>query len=164
MIEKVARMFQRRDPRREASMALARITSIIDMNSLPWKTGVYDDRRVQKQTDAALGVWLIEFPDETPSEELSFARARLGVCTGLRANGFGVLSSNTIPGERFIIAVPNGAESDAGWKFFTVNRRHNTPCPGGWHSMGLEVEHVFEPCDQQCREFADVSETHDAVH
>ena len=57
MIAHVARMFQRRDPQRDVTLALARITTLSHTGSLPWESGVYDDRRARDEVYTAPSVW-----------------------------------------------------------------------------------------------------------
>lgn len=144
MLKKVARIFQRRDPRREASLALARITTLTDMNGLPWDSGVYEDRRTRDEVPAALGVWVRSFSgDETP-ETLAMDCLQHAVCCDLRASGLGVLTTTPIEGEQFMVAVPNGEVDEDSWKFFVATACHRTPRPGGLYLLGLRIERLFD--------------------
>lgn len=153
MIAKVTKIFQRRDPQKEAALALARITTLTDISSLPWESGVYDDRRARNEVHAALGVWMTAVPSGEPTDQISLSDVQQAVCCDLRAEGFGVLTPNAIEGQEFIVAVPNGGEVEDSWKFFLATCCHTTPRPGGWHQLGLRVERVFEPSTIQTREF-----------
>jgi len=158
MIAKVARMFQRRQPQREAALALARITTLTDIGSLPWDSGVYDDRRSRDEVPAALGVWVTPLAGSEKPGSVSMDSPYHAVCCDLRAKGFGVLSPMPITGERFIVAIPNGTEGDDSWKYFVANACHQTPRPGGWHMLGLCIERLFEPSSAQMRQFRNARE------
>ncbi len=158
MIAKVAGFFQRRHPEREAALALARITTLTDIGSLPWDTGVYDDRRSRDEVPAALGVWVTPLADDADPAKVSMESPYHAVCCDLRAKGFGVLSPMPIPGDRFIVAIPNGTDDDDSWKFFVAEMCHQTPRPGGWHLLGLQIERLFEPGSTQARQFRSTRE------
>jgi len=153
MITQVARMFQRRDPQREAAQALARITTLCDVGSLPWTSGVYEDRRVRDELATSLGVWITVIEESQPDETISLEHMRHIICCDLRANGFGVLSATPLDGSHFVLAVPNGAETEDSWKFFVVRGCHQSMCPGGWFRLGLHAERLIDPTSSQRIEF-----------
>jgi hypothetical protein len=153
MIAKVARILQRRNPQREAALALARITTLTDIGSLPWDSGVYDDRRSRHEVPAALGVWVTPLDDGENADDVSMESPAHAVCCDLRAKGFGVLSATPITGDRFIVAIPNGTNDDDSWKYFIAKACHQTPRPGGWHLLGLCIERLYEPSSAQSRQF-----------
>lgn len=163
MIDRLTSIFQRRDPEREAAMALARITSLTDMDAMPYRSGVYDDRRVKKELHTVLGVWLAPVAEEQPIDEVSLTQMQHCACCDIRAMGFGLISLGPVVDGRYVLGIPNGTEPDAGWKFFVVSRCHMTARPGGWYSTGMKVEQLHEPTELQNREFADLLAAHDVA-
>ena len=157
MIAKVTRMFQRRDPQREATLALARITTLTDVSSLPWDSGIYDDRRSRDQVYAALGVWVTPIPAGQSADSASMHDAQQAVCSDVRAEGFGVLTPVAFRGDEFLVTVPNGGETEDSWKFFVVTCCHQTSQPGGWHRVGLRVERIHDPTSTQMRELRELT-------
>jgi hypothetical protein len=153
MIAKISNMFQRRHPQRDAALALARITTLSGMGSLPWDSGVYADRRAQDEVQASIGVWFTPVVDDAKADTLSLGTVQQAVCCDVRAEGFGVLSPVQVEGQALIVAVPNGGEADAGWKFFVASCCHQTPRPGGWFLLGLQAERIYEPTSIQRQEF-----------
>lgn len=156
MIAKVARFFQRRDPHREATLALARITTLSDLSSLPWDSGIYDDRRSRDEVHAALGVWVTPIPAGESADSASMRDALQAVCCDLRAEGFGVLTPVEFSGDQFLVTIPNGGETEESWKYFVATCCHQTAQPGGWHRVGLRVEQVHDPTPTQMRELRDL--------
>ncbi|MEO2031304.1 MAG: hypothetical protein ABGZ35_04380 [Planctomycetaceae bacterium] len=84
---------------------------------------------------------------------MSLGTVQQAVCCDVRAEGFGVLSPVQVEGQALIVAVPNGGEADAGWKFFVASCCHQTPRPGGWFLLGLQAERIYEPTSIQRQEF-----------
>jgi len=155
MFKKVTGMFLGRNPRRDASLALARIATLSDMTGLAWQTGVYSERRTHDETRAMLGVWLLPLAEKERPDSVDFHHAIAGVCCDIRSGGIGVLTPIPMESHGFIVAMPNGATEGEGWKFFVTTTRHTTHRPGGWHSIGLRAERVLEIEGTQYRDFMD---------
>ena len=154
MITKISSMFQRRSPQRDPALAMARINTLFGMGSLPWDSGVYADRRAQDEVHASIGVWVTPVLGDTQTTDAAaLSSVQQAVCCDVRAEGFGVLTPVQIEGHKLIVAVPNGGDADASWKFFVASCCHQTPRPGGWFLLGLQVESIFEPTTVQLREF-----------
>lgn len=153
MIAKISSMFQRRSPQRDPALALARITTLSEMGSLPWDSGVCADRRARDEVHASIGVWIVPLSDDATAETTSLSSVRQAVCCDVRAEGFGVLTPAMLAGAEFIVAVPNGGDVNASWKFFVASSCHLTPRPGGWFLLGLQAERIYEPTRIQLQEF-----------
>ena len=153
MIAKVPRMFQRHDPRREATLALARIKTLAGIDSLPWDSGVYEDRRSKDEVHHALGMWLVPISTNQDLDDVAFSDAKQAVCYDLRAEGFGVLTPDLLESQTFIVAIPNGTDCDDSWKFFIATCCHHTCRPGGWFLLGLLAERIYEPIALQTQQF-----------
>ena len=87
------------------------------------------------------------------ADDVNVESMHRAVCCNLRANGFGIVSSEAVAGEQFLIATPN---ADA-WKFFVADVRHQTARPGGWFLTRLEVQRVHDLSSKQRRHFRPVS-------
>ncbi|MEO2016102.1 MAG: hypothetical protein ABGZ53_17210 [Fuerstiella sp.] len=142
MIEAVANLFSRKNPRQKAVLALARIISRHEMAGLGYKQGIADDRRARDERHVALGVWLFpcEAADVATDIDLSFGVA--AVTHDIRSEGFGVMTPVKLDREYFVIAVP--CEDDDGWQFFRCQVRHNTKAPGSWFQLGIHVERSID--------------------
>ncbi len=158
MIAKIARLFQSRDPRREATLALARINTLSGMRSLPWDSGVCDDRRTAHEVRFAVGAWLAPIDDGESPDQASRRNAQHAVCCDLRAEGVGVVTSEPLDGHAFLVGVPNGDESCDSWKFFVATRCHQTQRPGQLFVLGLRVERVWELTSPQMQDLRQLIE------
>jgi len=157
MIAKVNELFQRRNPKREASLALARITTLTDVTALPWAAGVCQERRSKDEIPTAIGVLMAPIPEGYRADDVNVESMYRAVCCNLRATGFGVVSSEAVAGEQFLIAIPNGTDDADAWKFFVADVRHQTARPGGWFLTGLEVQQIHDLSSEQRRHFRPVS-------
>jgi hypothetical protein len=148
-------MLNRRDPRKVAEIALARILSQFDMSAIPYETGVRPSRRDGKPRSVTIGIWLV------PIAEASAGKVALGQSTilgraipaatcDLRRQGFGVLVPVQLTSERFLVAV---GDMENTWRFFVTRVQHQSPRPGGWVQIGLKLETLFEPDTQQMLHF-----------
>ena len=142
MIEAVVNLFTRRNPRRDAVLALARIISRREMAGLGFEQGIADERRARDKRHVALGVWLFpcEAADLAADIDLSFGVP--AITHDIRSEGFGVMTPVKLNREYFVIAVP--CEDDDGWHFFRCRVCHNTRTPGSWFQLGIQVERSIE--------------------
>ena len=137
MLEVVANLFTRRDPRREARLGLARIISRYDMTCLSYEQGITVERRDRDERHVALGVWLFPCKATAKAADLNIASGVPAVTHDLRSDGFGVMTPVSLKHKHFFVAVPD--ETDC-WRFFKCDVRHNSVKPGNWYLLGLQVD------------------------
>ena len=92
MLETVVNLFTRRDPRREASVALTRIISRYDMQRLSFEEGIAEERRCREERSVALSVWLFPINDSASTEKYAIDRGVPAVSHNVRAEGFGIMT------------------------------------------------------------------------
>ena len=148
-------MLSRRDPRKQAEIALARLLSQFDMAAMPYETGVQPSRRGENARSVTIGIWLVSVSGGPAGHDAlgktpDLGRAIPAATCDLRRQGFGVLVPVQLKSERFIVAV---GDMENTWRFFVTQVRHQSPRPGGWFQIGLKVETVFEPDAQQLVQF-----------
>lgn len=153
MLDMVMNMFTRCNPKRDASIALARIISRYDMQCMGYEEGLVEDRRAKEERHVALGVWLFAHPEGQSVADLDFSSGVPAVTHDLRAEGFGVMTPVRLKRNRFLLATPG--ENDDDWRFFVCEVRHNTRKPGGWYKLGLIVESAVKLDGDQRAEFRD---------
>lgn len=81
--------------------------------SLPWKSGVYDDRRARDEVYTALGVWIVPVTEEAKPDSTSLSDAKRALCVSLRSEGFGIVSTVGLEGQEFILAVDGGTDAES---------------------------------------------------
>ena len=155
MIRHIVSLFRDRGPRQEASVALACIATLADMGTLPWTSGVCQDRRAREKTHVVIGIWLCPFGDNERPESARLNNSVSAVSNDLQSEGFGLLVLNAIDATRFVVAVPNGTDSEESWKFFVTTGCHKTARPGGWCQLGLRIDRIMDPAGDQYRECRD---------
>lgn len=143
-------MLNRRDPRKQAEIALARLLSQFDMAAMPYETGVAQSRRGESSRSVTIGVWLVPISAGPIGEDTDMGHAIPAASCDLRRQGFGVLVPVQPKADRFIVAV---GDMENAWRFFVTQVRHRSERPGGWFQIGLKVEIVFEPDTEQMKQF-----------
>lgn len=150
VINAVASMLHRANPRRKASLSLSRILTQLDMRDLPYDEGVNTNRRHDVTRHVSIGIWLvpIEANQSPAAADTSFAQP--AVTCDLRRQGIGVLVPKQMTATRFLVAV---ADLDDSWRFFLTEVRHQSTRPGGWFQLGLDVVKVVDPESLQMSHF-----------
>ena len=143
-------LFSGRDPRNKGTLALARLLSQHDMESMSYDEGIEESRRCDMPRPMALGAMLIPYKVQSKLQGMEFENA-MAICTcDLRREGIGVLTTRRFDFERCVIAIPDAEDV---WKFFSCTCRHTSRRPGGWWQMGLHVDSLVEPDADQMRVF-----------
>ena len=142
MLEAVASLFTRRDPRREAALGLARIISRHEMAGLSYDQGIDQDRRTHDEWHVAMGVWLFRCESTDTAEDVDFSYGVPAVTNDICREGFGVMTPVKLEHEHFVIAVPHDEEDS--WQFFRCQVCHNTKRPGNWFQLGIQVQRTIE--------------------
>ena len=141
VIDSIASLLHRSDPRKKASLVLSRILTQLDMRDLPYDEGVNTNRRRDATRRVSIGVWLIPVdPDQNPSSA-DTSVAEPGVTCDLRRQGIGVLVPEEQTATRFLVAV---CDLDELWRFFLTELRHESPRPGNWFHLGLDVVKIID--------------------
>lgn len=141
MLDLVANLFTRNNPKRDAKNCLTRIISRYDMSRLSYEEGIEADRRSKDERHVAIGVWLFPQPENAPVGSLNVDQGVPAVTHDLRSEGLGVMTPVCIDNKRFMVATPDESER---WRFFQTEVRHNTRKPGGWYMLGLQVTSLVE--------------------
>ena len=148
MLDVVTSLFTRRNPRRDAENALARIMNRFDMNRMEYDSGISSDRRVRNERNVAMGVWLFPCDEGESGGSLDVQAGLPAVTHDLRNDGFGVLTPIALDHQHFAVAA-----FDEHWQFFRCVVRHNTQKPGGWYHLGMEVERTLKLDSEQLKAF-----------
>lgn len=135
-------VFQKRNPRQQAGLALTRLLTQFDMGQMPYETGTRPSRRSEGTRSVAIGIWLTPFEENRGPETADMQKAIPAATCDLRRQGIGVLMPVKLQSRKFIAAV---ADSENVWRYFVVKARHVTDRPGGWFQLGLSVESMYEP-------------------
>ena len=135
-------VFQKRNPRQQAGLALSRLLTQFDMGQMPYESGSRPSRRTDSTRNVAIGIWLIPYEENRGPEQADLQKAIPAATCDMRRQGIGVLMPVKLTASKFIAAV---ADLENVWRFFVVTARHVTDRPGGWFQMGLSVESIYEP-------------------
>ncbi len=146
----VSGMFTGRSSGKKASLALARILTQLDMEMLPYQQGYTATRRRDCPRQVAVGVWLIPIASGASDDAIDMSRPMAAVTCDLRREGIGCLVARRMNAPAFVVAV---SDKDAAWKFFRTQVRHVTARPGCWFQIGLHVDGLVEPEQNQLRDF-----------
>lgn len=150
MIKSFRQFFGRRDPRQDASYALARLLSQMDLQEMPFSHGLQKTRRLDSTRYVAQGVWLMPLGVDQKPEHANFDIAMPAVTSDLRRFGVGLMMPLRLPSPRVLLAV---ADTEDCWKFFVCSVRHTSPRPGHWFQIGLGVEGIWDPEPLQMAHF-----------
>ena len=155
VLNRFAKLFDREQPSHDASLVLARLLSQQEMSSLPFDEGLKPSRRHQETRPVGVGVWLIPFSDDIASEDVDTKEPIPAVTCDLRRMGIGLLLPAKLSTRRLIVAV---TDSESMWKFVSATVCHQSPQPGGWFRIGLNVDGLWFPSTCQRRAFRDFLE------
>lgn len=122
-------------------MALARLLSQYDMDSIAYRSDIAESRRRSESRQIALGCWIIPFETGRP-QILDYSNVSTAVTYDIRRGGIGLLKRERIPHAAVVIALP---DKDGVWRFFYCNVCHQSDVPGGWSLSGLQIQRIFEP-------------------
>ncbi|HQX48727.1 MAG TPA: hypothetical protein PLY87_02025 [Planctomycetaceae bacterium] len=150
VISSIAAMLHRADPRKKASGSLSRILTQLDMLDLPYDEGVNTNRRRDVTRHVSIGIWLIPIDVNQTASSADTSLAKPAVTCDLRRQGIGVLVSEEQTAASFLVAV---CDLDESWRFFLTELRHQTPRPGSWFHLGLDVLKIVEPEGLQMSRF-----------
>lgn len=146
----ISRLFNRAESHKNARAAMARLLTQLEMNTMPFDSGIRATRRDTETRRSAIGTWLLPIPDGEDFAHLSLSSLVPAVTSDLRQDGFGILSTTPVATEKAILAVP---DNEGIWRFFITSVRHCSPRPGHWYHAGLKIERLFEPTSEQSIEF-----------
>ncbi len=135
-------LFNRRDPRQEASLALARMISQFDMEAMPYREGLRQNRRDDQSRHVGIGVWLVPLNDGQDPDKADMSKAIPGATCDLRRHGIGVLMPVKLNSLRFIVAI---ADAEDTWRYCLVEKKHQSKRSGGWYQLGFSVDRIWEP-------------------
>ncbi len=140
MFERITNYFRTEDTAKKASVALARLLSQYDMESIAYRSDLTESRRRSESRQIALGCWIIPFEPSRP-DVLDFSSAIPSVTYDMRRGGVGVLTQERIELKRLGLALP---DKDGVWRFFEGELRHGSRIPGGWNLAGLQLVRILE--------------------
>lgn len=143
-------VFQKRNPRQQAGLALTRLLTQFDMGQMPYESGTRPSRRTEGTRSVSIGIWLIPFEENRGPDNADMQKAIPAATCDLRRQGIGVLMPVKLTSRKFIAAV---ADLENVWRYFVVSARHVTDRPGGWYQLGLSVESMYEPDSLQTIRF-----------
>jgi hypothetical protein len=149
-INTIASLLSKPDLKRKASISLSRILTQLDMRDLPYDSDVHTNRRNDVTRHVSIGVWLIPIEANQSPATVDTSDAQPAVTCDLRRQGIGILVSSEITAPRFLVAV---ADLDEVWRFFLAEVRHQSPRPGGWFQVGLDVIRIVDLESQQTAHF-----------
>lgn len=141
MLDRIARLFRPEDAQKKASLALARLISQHNLETLPFREGVAPTRRKSDSQQVAVGVWLIPCEINAKDTVINFSAASPAITYDQRRSGIGVLSREVIKGGNVVVAMP---DMESVWRFFECKIVHQSKRPGGWHLIGLFVQRIVE--------------------
>lgn len=150
VLNAIASMLHRPDERKQASLAIARLMSQLDLEAMPFEQGVQLSRRDAQTRHVAIGIWLIPMGEDQRPGDVSMKTAVPATTCDLRRNGIGVLTPAPPQARKFMVAV---ADLENTWKFFIAESRHQSERPGGWNQLGLSIQKVWEPDSLQIMQF-----------
>ena len=152
MLSSLGGMFTRNDPRQQASLAMARLLSQIDMEAMPFDKGVEKSRRQDDTRHVAIGVWLIPLAVGLHPDDAALDKAIPAATCDMRRHGIGILMPLELKTKALIVAV---ADKDSVWRFFIGDVRHQSARPGGWFQVGISIAEIWKPAQHQTVEFRD---------
>lgn len=150
MLSSLGGMFTRRNPRQQAALALARLLSQIDMETMPFDKGVQKSRRQDDTRHVAIGVWLVPLAEGLHPDDAALDKAIPAATCDLRRHGIGVLLPLELKTKALIVAI---SDKDNVWRFFIGDVHHQSGRPGGWFHVGISIDESWEPAQHQTIEF-----------
>jgi hypothetical protein len=145
MLDRLTRLFNPENPRRDAEMAFSRLVSQCGMESLPYREGLAETRREQSAHVQAMGVLVMDqHPDSL--ELAAFASPIPAVTFDFRRMGVGILLRRPLESSLVVVAIPDKEEL---WRLFQSEVRHQSARPGGWIQVGLKLLSIYEPQPDQ---------------
>lgn len=145
MLDRLTRLFNPENPRRNAEMAFSRLVSQCSMESLPYREGLAETRREQTAHVQALGVLVMDqHPDSL--ELAAFTDPIPAVTFDFRRMGVGILLRRELVSSTVVMAIPDKEEL---WRLFQSEVRHQSVRPGGWIQVGLKMLSIYEPQAEQ---------------
>jgi len=141
-VRSITSLFTGRTAYQEATAAMARVISQLELVSMPYTSGLSESRRSNGERQVAIGVWMLELPDDFVDEELLLQNVQPVVTADVRNQGLGLLLPKRIESSRVLIGISDAEEL---WKFFVMQVVHQSPRPGGWHQLGLKLERLAHP-------------------
>lgn len=148
-----------KDPRREAMVALGRLTSRYGLARMGFDSGHEADNREKLEYPMSLGVWLFPCHEEAQGRDISIDHAMPAVSANLRAGGVGILTPMSLGVEYLFVAIPD-EDSASMWNVFKACVRHETKLPGGWSHTGLRVDRLCELNQEQRSRFGELVKKH----
>ena len=137
-------------------MAIARLLSQREMEQLPFKSGLAENRRTASNTPYSVGVWIAPIDGSQDDEQVDLSSMVQAVSHDLRSEGLGILTPHQVEGSTFVIAIP---DDEPQWRFFVAQLCHNSVRPGNWHHLGVHVVRVLEATAEQQRSFREMMAT-----
>ncbi len=156
ILNTISNMLHRSDPRRQASIALARLLTRLDLECMAYDEGVVANRRDAQTRHVAIGIWLIPMGENQKLDDVDTKKAIPATTCDLRRHGIGVLTPVRLQAEKYIVAV---SDSENVWRFFVSRVRHQSERTGGWTHLGLSVEKIWSPGSLQTMHFRNRVET-----
>ena len=145
MLDRLTRMFQSQNPKRNAELVFSRIFTKHSFDAMPYREGLVETRRKATSSANAVGVYITErslIKGNAPDFENSIP----AVTVDFRKMGVGVMLRTPLEGYRVIVSIPD--KEDA-WKFFECEVRHQSRRPGGWYLVGLQLTSIYEIPDPE---------------
>jgi hypothetical protein len=135
----ISRILHTRGAHQEARTAMTRVISQLELAAMPYESGLSEERRMAVPFHSAMGVWLLELPEEFDDAELLMQNVIPAVAADLRSDGLGLLLTQPLAAEHILVAI---ADTEEVWKFFVTTVVHQSPRPGGWLQIGLKLERM----------------------
>lgn len=145
MLNRLTRMFQPQNPRRDAELVFSRIITQHTFDSMPYREGVFETRRKTASSANAVGVYVTE-RRVTRGNMPDFENSIPAVTVDFRQMGVGVMLRVPLDGYHVIVSIPDKEDT---WKFFDCEVRHQSRRPGGWHLVGLQLKSIYEVQDSE---------------
>lgn len=145
ILDRLTRLFNPENPRRNAELTFSRLVSQCAMESLPYREGLMETRREQVAHVHALGVLVIDQHPDNP-DSAAFADPIPAVTFDFRRMGVGILLRRQLECEIVVVAIPDKEEL---WRLFQGEVRHQSIRPGGWYQVGLKMMTFHEPQKDQ---------------
>jgi len=149
-INTIASLLSKPDLKRKASISLSRMLTQLDMRDLPYDTDLNANRRNDVTRHVSIGIWLIPVAANQSPTAADTSCAVPAVTCDLRRQGIGVLLSSRVTAPCFLVAA---ADLDGVWRFFLTEVRHQSPRPGGWFQVGLDVLRIVDLESEQTSRF-----------
>jgi hypothetical protein len=156
MFDRITSYFRPEDTAKKASVALARLLSQYDMESIAYRSELTASRRRSESRQIALGCWIVPFEPNRP-DVLDFSAAISSVTYDMRRGGVGVLTQEQVELERFGLALP---DKEGVWRFFEGVMRHASRIPGGWNLSGLQLVRILELDPRDLTQFRESVQDH----